>query len=492
MDALLFAATKIQPPRLRTNQLPRPVLLARVQAAVPAHRLVLLQAPAGYGKTSLLAALMAALPQGTARACVSLDADDDAPRLFACLAAALEPADLPWRQAPEALVALAGGDAAARQRAVAGLVNALADAEAPQGVIVLDDLHRTADAGLTALLEALVERLPPAWTLVIGTRTEAPLPLGRWRAAGELAEFTRADLGFTADETQALLVAEGAGGERAAELAERSAGWPAALRLVAMGTRRALPGLAERHLFDYLAAEVLDELPAPLHDFLLRCSVLPELTAARCAAVSGDAQAALRLEEIERRGLFATALDAQERTLVLHDLLRDALAARLKERLPHEQPVLLRRAAAGETDPLRRVGYLLRAEDWPAAESALAGEAETLFLAGAAHEVERGVAQFPADRRSAQLHRLGAVAACLRWDWTAMGRGCETAIAAAQAADDTAERQRAQALLASALYALDRNAEAEALIAELSAQALPPEARAQVLLADCLQHFRRG
>ncbi|MCR2651015.1 hypothetical protein NSP17_24215, partial [Salmonella enterica] len=96
-----------------------------------------------------------------------------------------------------------------------------------------------------------------------------------------------------------------------------------------------------------------DEMPQPLHDFLLRCAVLPELTAARSAAVSGDRRAAEWLDEIERQGLFVTALDAHERTLVLHDLFRDALLARLAQRLPGELPELLRRAAAGETDALR-------------------------------------------------------------------------------------------------------------------------------------------
>jgi hypothetical protein len=144
----------------------------------------------------------------------------------------------------------------------------------------------------------------------------------------------------------------------------RTGGWPAGLRLClaalqgkAGAAQRPGP-LIDRHLFDFLASEVLDELPAPLHDFLLRSSVLPELTAAQAAAVSGDAQAAEHLDEIERRGLFATALEAEERTLVLHDLFRDALrtscaaaptAARLAARCRHRP------------DPLRRVALQLRA-----------------------------------------------------------------------------------------------------------------------------------
>src|SRR5512143_3172767 len=98
----------------------------------------------------------------------------------------------------------------------------------------------------------------------------------------------------------------------------------------------------------------MDDMPAELHDFLVRSSVLPVLPAAAAAAVTGDPHAAQRLDEIERRGLFVTALDTQERTLVLHDLFRDALEDRLRRRFPTELATLLKRAAAVESDPVRR------------------------------------------------------------------------------------------------------------------------------------------
>ena len=490
MDALHFAATKIQPPRLRVRQVERPALHAAVAEALAACRVVLLQAPAGFGKTSVLAAQLAALPAAWARAWVSLDPDDGAERLCACLAAALEPWDLPWRSAPEALVALAGGDAPAQRRAAAEIVNALADCDAPHGVIVLDDLHRVRDDGALALLALLVERLPTNWTLLVASRALPPLaPLARLRATGELAEFDQAALRFSPDEARALCAAEAVSDARTDELVARSAGWPAALRLATLGVARANPLLGEGHVFDYLASEVLDGLPQPLHDFLLRSSVLPELTAPRAAAVSGDPRAAEWLDEIERRGLFATALDAHERTLVLHDLFRDALAARLQARLPHELPQLLARAAAGEHDPVRRVGWLLRAGDWAGAEASLADAAEGLFMAGAAREVLQLVEQFPPARRNARLSLLAALAHWVRWQWSEMARWCETAVAAAANAD---EHALARTYLAVALYPLDRNAEAEALLAALRGEPLAPGTRALALSADASQHFRRG
>jgi len=524
MDApLRFAATKIQPPQgpaarsLRAALVERPVLDAALQAALLGARVVLLQAPAGFGKTTALAAQLSRLPEGTALAWVAMDEADDLPRLFACLAAALEGADLPWRIAPEALAAQIDADAAPRPRAIDELVNALAGAEAPHGVIVLDDLHRIGDgpAGQRLMqgLDALIQRLPPNWTLVLSTRVMPPLALARWRAAGELVEFDQERLRFGAEEAQALAAASGAA-ERAGELLERTAGWPAGLRLclAALGTRglsaQRAGALMDRHLFEFLASEVLDDLPPPLHEFLLRCSVLPELTATAAAAVSGDPRAAAWLDEIERRGLFATALDADERTLVLHDLFRDALQERLKRERPGAWAPLLQRAAASEPDPLRRVGLLQRAGDTAAAEPELLRAAPELLLHGASGELLRAIDAFDEGWRalSPGLQRLAGMVQFQRWEWERSARHFESAIAAAQrraatsagaggqaaAAAIAAEQSLASAYLAAALYPLDRNDEAERLLAALARQAQPPQARRVALVAGLSQHFRRG
>jgi LuxR family maltose regulon positive regulatory protein len=468
---------------------------------------VLLQAPAGFGKTSALAALAKGLAQSDAAlAWVSLDAEDDAARLFACLAAALEPFDLPWRTLPDALVAQLHHGSAGARRAVEELLNALAHADVAHGVIVIEDLHRARDADLVGLGDLLIERLPRQWCLVLTSREAPPLALARLRAAGELAEFGAEALRFSADESAALIAAAGLEAAAGAALHERTDGWPAGLRLALMA-HASRPGgasptartLSERYLFEYLASEVLDALPRELHDFMLRTSVLPELTAARAGTVSGDAAAALRLEDIERRGLFATPLEAPERTLVLHDLLRDALRSRLVQRLPGELPLLLQRAAAIEADPLRRVGYLLQASDWAGAEDSLDDAAPALFLHQGPGEVERALAQFNAQWRtqSVVLAALAAGAALLRWDWDAVRRHAEGLRAlpvppAGETLRQRTARERTLAVLAMALYVADRNPAAEALIAELRAQPLVPSAHRLMLIADATQHFRRG
>lgn len=496
MDALRYATTKIQPPRLRSARIARPRLQAQLGAALRSQRVVLLQAPAGFGKTCALAAQFD--PPSEPLAWISLDEDDDAPRLFACLVGALDPHDLPWRSAPEALLAqIDEGDAAAR-RAVTELVNALAATDAAHGVIVFDDLHRLQAPAAHALLAALIDRLPTQWTIVLSTRVEPPIALARWRVAGELTEFGPSALRFDADEAAALVAADG-GRAGSGDLLQRTQGWPAGLRLC-LAAQRGRPGAAgaaprvDHHLFDYLAGEVLDDMPSGLHDFLLRCSVLPVLTAARCAAVSGDARAAERLDEIERRGLFVTALDAAERSLVLHDLFREALEERLRRRHPEQLPAVLQRAAAGEPDPLRRVGLLLRAQDWARAEAVLVEAAEELILQGARHEVARVVGQFPAAWRdaSARLLRVRGVCETQGWQWSEAERSLRAAMAAARAVGQTDEAQLAEAYLAATLHMVGQHVRCIEVIEALSAQPLQPQARLILQTSECAILFRRG
>lgn len=178
-----FARTKLQPPRPRAGTLvERPALQRRLRDALLSQRLVLLCAPAGYGKTATLAQQVQSLPGGTALAWIAADEGDELPQLLECLAAALEPWDPPWRTAPEALVA-AAGDASPRERLALAdaLINTLDACEVEHGVVVVDDLHRVADPAVYAFLDHLLERLTPRWTLALTSRFEPPLALSRDR-----------------------------------------------------------------------------------------------------------------------------------------------------------------------------------------------------------------------------------------------------------------------------------------------------------------------
>lgn len=454
-----FAATKILPPSPRAGSLiERPALERRLGEALLTQKLVLVSAAAGFGKTTALARQVQRLPTGTAVAWVSCDEGDTPGQLLACLVAALEPYDPPWRVEPDTMIetaARAGLDLAQRRAMATEVINALAACEVPHGVIVVDDLHRIDKPEVHEFIDAVLERLAPHWTFCIATRGDPPLALARLRALGQVAEFRLADLRFEADEARALFAQAGLDTQVAAALVERTQGWPVGLRLAinVLAGRRGEQALAaaqwtiDRHVFDFLASEVLDRLDPVLRDFLLRTSVLAELNAARCAAVSGDAQAALRLEEVERAGLFVSVMAGDEPALRLHDLFRAALEQRLARDRPDELPLLLQRAAAGEGDPLRKVALLKRAQAWPAAAALLREQAPVLLTAGVINELSRAFDGFPPERLAQlpDLHLAGVLLGWARWHWADMLRHAQLAIAGFEAEGRTADVRLARA-----------------------------------------------
>jgi LuxR family maltose regulon positive regulatory protein len=505
---MTFPRTKIQPPQPRPGALvARPALEQRLGAAMLARRLVLLCAAAGFGKTSALARQVAALPAGTAVAWVACDEGDSPTQLFACLLAALEPYDPPWRTAPEALVR-AAADAVKpvqRRQIAAELINALDACEVEHGVIVLEDLHRVEHPNVFEFLDHVLERLTPRWTFVVSTRQEPPLALARLRAQGEIDEFRIDELRFARDEALALGAASGLAPEAVERLYERSQGWPAGLRLALNALRGAAPGTqlaaaasaTDRHAADYLAAEVIARLAAPLRDFLLCCSVLPELSASRCAALTGDAQAALRLEEIERAGLFVAALgdgSGGETTLRLHDLFRETLQARLTREHPDRLPLLYRRAAATETDDLRRLAWLQRAEAWDEAEQFLADCTEGLVARGQGSALRDVIDRFPPAlrERSTAVQMARAMLGWVRWDWEAAIDATARAAAASARRGDAAAERAARSYHAIALAGASR-ADARAMIDALLADpALDGPALCRTLVAACWMDLRGG
>jgi LuxR family maltose regulon positive regulatory protein len=406
-----FAVGKIQIPQPRRGLLiARPALEARLAQAIATQRAVLLVAPAGYGKTAALVRMLAERPAGQGVAWVSLDPGDDLHQLLHCLFAALDVFDPPWRTAPEGLIANAlRGDARGRQQAVDELVNTMDACDIQRGLIVFDDLHHFDDEAGQHFVERLLDRLGARWTIVIASREEPTLGLARLAAAGEVARFGEADLRFSGDEAQALFAQAGLDPDAVQALHARTAGWAAGLRLALTGARGGGAGGAiDRQAFDFLAAEVLARIDPELRGFLLETSVLPELDAARCEALTGDARAARWLDEIERRGLFVSVIDDERRALKLHDLFRDALQHRLRIERPDEWRDLMRRAAGLEHDALRRHQLLVAARCWDDAAEALLDAGTTLNLGGAPHTTLRLAEAFAPDfaAGSATLQRI--------------------------------------------------------------------------------------
>jgi LuxR family maltose regulon positive regulatory protein len=491
LESLSFASTKIHAPRLRPGLLSRPRVGEPLLHALLEQRLVLVCAPAGFGKTSLLSQTLAHLPEGSAVAWVGCDTGDDLARLADCLVAALDPFDLPWRTAPEALIAALDGSAAPRARLGSELVNALLASERRRGLIVFEDLHRIDDAEVFQWLDMLVERLPASWGLVLVTRVEPPMALARWRVRGELAEFHQDDLRFDATEVAALQALHGQAGEGAEPMAaeallERTHGWAAGLGLLLEYGGKG-QGRHDKHLADYVASEVLDEMPGELLEFLTRSAVLPELDAQRCAHVTGNPRAAQLLEEVERRGLFVSVLDAYERVLRLHDLLRAALLQRLGREYGEELPVLLRRAAEVEPDRLRRIKYLQRAQAWQeAAEQSLA-LTRNLLTQGAQGQVEHLLATFPAEQQEQQpaLLLARAILGWARWDWPLMASSAQRAISAQLALGQTGDIKQMQAYLSLALISLGSRDEAAALLEALKHDPDSLRTRCLAMLGSC-------
>ncbi len=467
-----FALAKIQPPVPRREQhLARPALEARLRAAVAGYRAVLVAAAAGYGKTALLVRALTPPAPGHGLAWVSLDPGDDLHRLLECLLAALDPFDLPLRIAPEGLLAAAtAGDAGTRQRAVDDLVNAMGATELERGTIVVDDLHHLADDSARQLLTRLVERLPTRWTLVLASRDSPSGLLARVAAAGELATFRESDLAFEVDEVRDWCAGLGLDVEAAQTLHRRTAGWAAGLRLMLSGAQGAAPEAAvDRAAFDFLATEVLAYLDADLRAFLLDTSVLHELDQARCLALTGDARTARWLDEIERRGLFASVSDEAAGTLRLHDLFRDALQHRLRVERPEDWQPLLARAAALETDPLRRQSLWLAAGRLDEAARSLLAAAPDLNTGGAVQSVLRLLDAYPEAFRatSADWQRVAGYAKQTVWRQQEAERHFASADVLYRAQGDEAAAQSMRGRRACILVALGRIAEAAEVLAGL-------------------------
>jgi LuxR family transcriptional regulator, maltose regulon positive regulatory protein len=344
-DALL--ATKLHLPGVRPGFVPRPRLLDRLTAGL-AGSLTLVCAPAGFGKTALLADWA----RGSRRpvAWLSLDAGDNDPgRFWRYVAAALERAR-PGLAEPVAAVA------GSSEAVITTLVNRLAAASDPVA-LVLDDYHLIEAPPVHRSVEALLEHPPPGLRLVLASRADPPLALARLRAGGQLTELRAADLRFTEEEAATLLRAalgadlpEGA----AAALAARTEGWAVGLQLAALSLRdrrdpaRFVAGLTGSHrwVLDYLTEEVLARQPEELVGFLLETSVLERLSGPLCDAVRGRAGSQRLLEQAERANLFLQPLDDERRWWRYHTLFADLLRARLQQQQPERVPEL-HRAAAG-------------------------------------------------------------------------------------------------------------------------------------------------
>jgi ATP/maltotriose-dependent transcriptional regulator MalT len=338
--------------------------------------LTLVSAPAGFGKTTLLAEWLAvAAAGGRSVAWLSLDQRDNDPALF-------------WTYAVAALNTGAPADGAGALAHLqppqppneAGLVALLNDLDTISNdvVLVLDDYHVIDARDVQDALAFLLEHLPPQIHLVIASRTDPPLPLARLRGRGELAEIRAADLRFTPSEAAAYLNEVMGLTLTAADVAAlegRTEGWIAALQLAALSmqgredTAAFIDGFAgdDRYIVDFLAEEVLQRQPEHVQHFLLQTSILDRLSGPLCDAVTGQDGGKAKLTALERGNLFLVPLDDRRQWYRYHQLFADVLHARLLDEQPDDVPELHRRASGWlekHGEPSEAIRHALAAGDF--------------------------------------------------------------------------------------------------------------------------------
>jgi ATP/maltotriose-dependent transcriptional regulator MalT len=349
-------------------------------------KLVLVEAPAGYGKSSLVAQWRASSAEGRQFAWVSADSrDNDVVRFWWHLVAALQRA-CPELEARDLLSHLRPQPAGLPESLLAALVNELAALSAPV-VVALDDYQSISNPECHEQMAFLLMHLPPTAQVVLITRVDPPLPIGRLRTTGDLVEIKMAELRFTAAEAGELVRAVSDVQLNEADLGvllERTEGWPAGVYLAALTLRgqsspsqfvRQFSG-DNRFIVEFLAEEVLSNQPRQIMEFLRRTAILDRFTPSLCDAVLGSANAAGIIDVLERENLFLIALDDDRQWYRYHRLFGQMLRSLLMETEPADVPALHARASrwhrqhgsAGEA-----ITHALAAGDTAGAIAVLAG-----------------------------------------------------------------------------------------------------------------------
>ncbi|MDZ5662191.1 LuxR C-terminal-related transcriptional regulator [Nocardioides sp. S-58] len=348
----LVLETKLHPPPQRAAWVARQRLVDVFDEAAR-RPIVLVSAPAGYGKTTVAAQWLADSKGSRATAWVALDdGDNDPARLWTHVAVALDRAGCAVSAELATSLAAPGGELVAG--ALPRLLGALSSAP-DEVVILLDDFQCITNPACHDQVSFLVEHLPHHVHLVILTRVDPGLKLGRLRASGLLGEIRADALRFTEPEAASLLSVENVAlrAEGVSELLATTEGWPAGLYLAALALARRPDADEQVHRFDgshrsvadYFSEEVLSGHPEPVRRLILEISVLDRFCAALCDHVVETTGSAAVLRELERANLFLVPLDDEGRWFRFHHLFAAVVRSHLEVLHPERVPVLHRRAA---------------------------------------------------------------------------------------------------------------------------------------------------
>ena len=451
-----LVATKLFVPRLRPNRVDRTRLRDQLDQSRHAVRV---SAPAGFGKSTLLADWAAA--SGAPVAWVSLEAADDDPRRFLeyVLASLKKVEAIRWAGTVE----YAAGEMA--QPIVVEILNAVGDGPS-RVTLVLDDYHVIQSQNIHDIVQFIIDHLPPNLTVVIATRSDPPLRLSRMRARNMLTEVRAADLRFSHEEVAKFLndsMGLQLAAEAVAELEQRTEGWAVGLQMAAITLRgRGSPedyiaGFtgSNRYVLDYLTDEVLARQPDDVRQFLLETSILGRLSAPLCDAVTGRGDSERILQHLDASNLFLIPLDEVRfwyryhhlfGTLLQHQLERSADRGRIKElhQRAHDwylanglaDNAVMHAIAAGDTDRIRAI---------------LESQGLIRMLRGDAKAVLQWLDALPAEEIESRINLIVFKAAASILEFRAdVGREC-VARAEQMLRDDTPPQHRAMTYLTKAL-----------------------------------------
>jgi LuxR family maltose regulon positive regulatory protein len=411
-------STKFYVPQVRTKLVERPRLVADLNRGLQG-KLILLSAPAGFGKTTLVSDWLAQLPGQVQVAWLSLDeGDNDPTRFLTYLTAALAKLRKGFGegirralQSPQVIL----------ETVLTALVNELV-ALPFDVVLVLDDYHVIDESVVHEALAFLLEHLPRQVRLVLTSRTAPPppVPLPLLRVRGQLTELGADDLRFTREEA-ARFLNEGMGLELSLEEVEaleaRTEGWIAALQLAALSLDQAGEmaqaiesfGGSHRYLVDYLTAEVLRGQPPEIQDFLLKTSILDRLEASLANAVTGREDGQAMLEQLESANLFIVPLDARRQWYRYHQVFAEFLHAQMERWVTPEDQTLLHLRASRWYEVQGRISeavrHALRAGAYERAADLIERVARRLIMHGELVTLERWLDALPGDllRQRAKL-----------------------------------------------------------------------------------------
>lgn len=419
--------TKLFTPPLWPDLVSRQRLIAKVNEGVR-RKLLLVSAPAGFGKTILLCTWAA--NNGMPVAWVSLDEGDNDPwQFWAYVCTAMQRC---FADRGHAIIPSFNVEQPEPIRPLlTRLINEIAATPEPEIVLVLDDYQLIESQPVHEEVAYFLQHMPMQAHVILATRSDPPLPLARLRGRGQMSELRTADLRFLPSETAVFLnevMGLNLNSDSVTALARRTEGWITGLQMAALSLRTSSQEQAanfiaaftgtNRFVLDYLLEEVLAQQPAAIQDFLLQTSLLRRLNGELCEALTGGENGQEMLLALESANLFLTPLDAAQQWYRYHQLFADLLQKQLRQTYPERLPGLHRRASqwfAAHGDHAAAIDHALAAADFGRVVNLITQLAPGKLALGASVQVRRWLSALPEE------HIQASPALCLAYVWSLLG-----------------------------------------------------------------------